>query len=55
MAIADAQENVLGGHVTEGFIVYTTDGIITGETEALISTHRLDDAIGYLGLEIQHC
>jgi predicted DNA-binding protein with PD1-like motif len=53
MAIADSQGTVLGGHVTDGCLIYTTAEIVLGESKEFIFLRRPDAQTGFLELEIQ--
>ena len=52
LAIADSQGTVLGGHLNDGCIIYTTAEIILGELSDLTFTRSPDQQTGFLELEI---
>ena len=54
MAIADTQGNLIGGHVLEGCIIYTTAEIIIGETGSLVFTREKDTVTTWNELRIQN-
>jgi predicted DNA-binding protein with PD1-like motif len=52
-AIADANGTVIGGHIDQGCIIYTTAEIIIGEIETITFLRTLDPKTGFLELEIR--
>ncbi|MDX2230052.1 MAG: PPC domain-containing DNA-binding protein [Leptolyngbyaceae cyanobacterium bins.349] len=53
MAIADSQGKTLGGHVTEGCLIYTTAEIVLGASQELIFLRHPDAQTGFWELAIQ--
>lgn len=53
IAIADSQGNIMGGHVDNGCIIYTTAEIIIGEILDLLFLRTLDEKTGFLELDIR--
>lgn len=53
MAIADFQGQVLGGHVSDGCIIYTTAEIVIGASEAFVFLRCPDAQTGFLELDVQ--
>jgi len=54
MAVADASGKIIGGHLMDGCIIYTTAEIIIGSSEDLTFIRSFDDETGYNELEIIH-
>lgn len=52
MAIADSQGRVLGGHLCDGSIIYTTAEVVIGTAEDLVFTRELDEQTGFLELRV---
>lgn len=52
IAIADKQGNTIGGHLSDGCIIYTTAEIIVGISEEFTFLRSLDTQTGYEELEI---
>lgn len=52
MAIADSNGHILGGHVADGCLIYTTAEIVIGEIEDLEFKRQEDKQTGFLELEI---
>lgn len=52
IALADAEGNVIGGHVQPGCIIYTTAEIVIGVSSEYQFNRCLDAETGYLELEI---
>jgi len=53
LAIADKTGRMLGGHLTEGCIIYTTAEIVIGESPHLTFVRTPDAQTGFLELEIR--
>lgn len=53
LAIADTQGHTLGGHLTDGCIIYTTAEILIGASEEFIFLRTFDTQTGFLELEIR--
>ncbi|NJN85022.1 MAG: DNA-binding protein [Leptolyngbyaceae cyanobacterium SL_7_1] len=53
MAIADNQGSVLGGHLMEGCLIYTTAEIVIGELEGVMFERAIDRQTGFLELNIR--
>ncbi len=53
LAIADTTGRMLGGHLTDGCIIYTTAEIVIGESPHLTFTRTPDSQTGFLELEIR--
>ena len=53
MSLADATGNVIGGHVKEGCIVYTTAEIVLGQEEGMKFTREYDKETGFKELKIR--
>ncbi|MFE4106731.1 PPC domain-containing DNA-binding protein [Almyronema epifaneia] len=53
IALADEQGQLLGGHVLEGCVVYTTAELVVGELTALTFDRQIDPQTGYPELLIQ--
>jgi len=47
MALSDYQGNVVGGHVLDGCVIYTTAEIILGECVGHVFTREMDDETGF--------
>ncbi|MGZ5191147.1 MAG: PPC domain-containing DNA-binding protein [Flavisolibacter sp.] len=54
MAIADMQGNLIGGHLLDGCIIYTTAEIIIGETDTLVFTRERDNTTTWNELHIRN-
>jgi uncharacterized protein len=52
IAISDKQGKILGGHLDNECIIYTTAEIIIGTTEQFIFNRTIDKQTGYKELEI---
>jgi len=52
ITIADSQGKTMGGHLSDGCIVYTTAEIIIGSSEEFRFRRALDPQTGYYELEI---
>ncbi|SRR5579883_1624081 len=52
IAIADKQGKTIGGHLSDGCIIYTTAEIMIGASEEFTFTRTLDTQTGYKELEI---
>jgi predicted DNA-binding protein with PD1-like motif len=52
IAISDKQGKILGGHLDNGCIIYTTAEIIIGTSEEFTFNRIFDEQTGYLELEI---
>lgn len=53
LAIADQTGRMLGGHLTDGCIIYTTAEIVIGESPNLTFVRSPDKQTGFLELEIR--
>lgn len=53
IAIADREGKVIGGHLMDGCIIYTTVEIVIGESEEFRFLRTADEQTGYQELEIQ--
>ncbi|MBC7970228.1 MAG: DNA-binding protein [Verrucomicrobia bacterium] len=53
LAIADKTGRMIGGHLTEGCIIYTTAEIVIGESPNLTFVRTPDAQTGFLELEIR--
>ena len=53
LAIADETGRMLGGHLTEGCIIYTTAEIVIGESPNLTFLRSPDVQTGFLELDIK--
>jgi len=53
LAIADKTGRMIGGHLTEGCIIYTTAEIVIGESPHLTFVRTPDAQTGFLELEIR--
>jgi predicted DNA-binding protein with PD1-like motif len=53
MAIADNQGTVLGGHLMDGCLIYTTAEIVIGELEGVVFERAIDRQTGFLELAIR--
>ncbi len=52
IAISDKQGKIIGGHLDNECIIYTTAEIIIGTTEEFIFNRTIDEQTGYKELEI---
>lgn len=52
-SIADARGNVIGGHVSDGCLIYTTAEIVIGEIDGHIFRRSPDEQTGFDELEIE--
>ena len=52
-AIADSTGQVIGGHIDQGCIIYTTAEIAIGTSDNLIFSRTFDPQTGFLELEIR--
>lgn len=52
IAISDKQGKIIGGHLDNECIIYTTGEIIIGTTEQFIFNRTIDEQTGYKELEI---
>ncbi|MCV3215191.1 DNA-binding protein [Plectonema radiosum NIES-515] len=52
IAISDKQGKIIGGHLDNECIIYTTAEIIIGTTEQFIFNRTIDEQTGYKELEI---
>lgn len=52
IGLADAEGNVMGGHVQTGCLIYTTAEIVIGMSSQYQFNRCPDEATGYLELEI---
>ena len=52
LCIADPNGEVLGGHLMEGCLVYTTAEIVIGVTNALVFSRLMDETTGFKELRI---
>lgn len=52
-AIANSQGEVLGGHICEGCIIYTTAELVIGVTDQLYFRRTPDPTTGFLELTIE--
>ncbi len=52
LAIADAQGRLLGGHLCDGSIIYTTAEIVIGVTDQMVFKRAMDAQTGFLELTI---
>lgn len=52
-AIANEQGEVLGGHICEGCLIYTTAELVVGVTDQLHFTRQPDPQTGFLELQIE--
>lgn len=53
IAIADSVGNMVGGHLGDDSIIYTTAEIVIGVSEGLVFLRSPDPQTGFLELEIQ--
>ncbi|EKE22185.1 MAG: hypothetical protein ACD_7C00024G0004 [uncultured bacterium] len=53
IALSDKDGNVIGGHLNEGCIIYTTAEIVIGEIENLNFSRSIDEKTGFKELIIQ--
>lgn len=53
MAIADTQGAVLGGHLMDGCLIYTTAEIVIGELAGIVFERAIDRQTGFLELAIR--
>ncbi|MDJ0735241.1 MAG: DNA-binding protein [Nostocaceae cyanobacterium] len=53
IAIADKNGQIIGGHVNDGCIIYTTAEIVIGTTEEFTFLRNFDEQTGYQELEIK--
>jgi len=51
IAIANQQGKVIGGHLNQGCLIYTTAEIVLGEVPDLVFRRALDKQTGFLELE----
>ncbi len=51
--VADSTGTVIGGHLNDGNIIYTTAEIVIGESEDLVFLRTPDQQTGFLELEIK--
>lgn len=54
MAIADPKGHIIGGHLCDGSIIYTTAEIIIGIADSQVFGRAIDNHTGFLELSIQH-
>jgi predicted DNA-binding protein with PD1-like motif len=54
IAIADKQGKMIGGHLSDGCIIYTTAEIVIGSSEEYVFLRTIDTQTGYKELEISH-
>lgn len=52
IAIADCEGKTIGGHLTEGCLIYTTAEIVIGESDEFVFSRETDAETGFLELEI---
>ena len=52
ITVADAHGHVLGGHLLEGSLIYTTAELVLGLIPDTAFRRKLDPATGYLELEL---
>lgn len=53
VSLSDKDGNVVGGHLNEGCIIYTTAEIVIGEIENLSFSRAIDEDTGFKELVIQ--
>lgn len=53
ISLSDKNGNVIGGHLKEGCIIYTTAEIVIGEIENLIFTRVMDGGTGFEELVVK--
>ncbi|MBO3459492.1 DNA-binding protein [Aetokthonos hydrillicola Thurmond2011] len=53
IAISDKQGKTLGGHLSDGCIIYTTAEIIIGNSQEHVFLRNIDSETGYKELEIK--
>jgi len=53
IALSDKNGNMIGGHLKEGCIIYTTAEIAIGEIENLIFTRIMDEDTGFKELVVK--
>lgn len=53
LSIADSEGKVLGGHLMEGCLIYTTAEIVILDCEEHVFQRSVDPTTGYLELEIK--
>ena len=51
--VADSTGKVIGGHLNDGNLIYTTAEIVIGESEDLVFLRTPDERTGFLELEIK--
>ncbi|MDJ0677493.1 MAG: DNA-binding protein [Calothrix sp. MO_167.B42] len=54
IAISDRYGKIIGGHLNQGCIIYTTAEIVIGSSEEFQFIRTMDEQTGYLELEIIH-
>jgi uncharacterized protein len=52
ISLSDGQGHMIGGHLMEGCLVYTTAEIVLGEANQLVFSRPFDPETGYPELEI---
>lgn len=52
LAVADASGKIIGGHLMDGCIIYSTAEIIIGSSEELRFIRSFDEETGYKELEV---
>ncbi len=52
VSLSDAKGNVIGGHLKEGCVVYSTAEIVIGELSDSIFSRKLDERTGFKELDI---
>ena len=53
VALSDGTGAMLGGHLLEGNLIYTTAEIVVGEAEGLLFRREVDAATGYGELRVE--
>ncbi|MGY0373123.1 PPC domain-containing DNA-binding protein [Clostridium sp. JNZ J1-5] len=53
ISIADSNGKVIGGHLLEGCIIYTTAEVIIGEIEEFVFVREYDDKTGFDELKVK--
>lgn len=55
ISLADGLGNMVGGHLLDGCIIYTTAEIVIGEAKGLEFHRDIDPTTGYLELSVKSC
>lgn len=53
LSVSDSTGRTLGGHLLEGYRVYTTAEIVVGVTPDIVFTREPDPTFGYKELEVR--